>query len=175
VAIGFADAYPERVRTVVLSDTGPETRRSGALAAVGSSDRIGMVRGFRNAAEALAFYEAAHPEWLPEFRDLHVRYQLRRNWAGKLVLKADRELLWILGSIAKNETAALWDATSRITALTLLCVGETSAFFDDALVQRMQAEFPALTVQYFKTGHYIPRERPGDFIAAVREFFAKHH
>lgn len=174
VVIGWAGMFRDRVRTLALSDTGPETPRAGAMQAKSTQDRAGDVRGFRNDAEALAFYEEAHPEWLPEFRELHVRHQLRRNWANKLVFRADPDLFWILGSIAKSETATLWEASANITAPTLLCVGETSPFFDEELVDRMQNEFQDLTVQYFKTGHYIPRERPDDFVRALRAFLSEH-
>jgi pimeloyl-ACP methyl ester carboxylesterase len=170
IAVAFAAECPERVMHVVLSDTGPETTRAGALAAVDIVGGAQDIRGFRNEDEAIAYFEKAHPEWLPEFRTLHLHYQLRLNWAGKLVFKADPDLFWILGSVAKRETPILWEAAAKIAVPTLLCVGESSPFFDDELIERTQAGFRNLTVQYFPTGHYIPRERPVEFVDAVREF-----
>jgi pimeloyl-ACP methyl ester carboxylesterase len=173
IAVAFAGRYPDRVRHVVLSDTGPETTRAGALAARDVVGGAGNIRGFRNEAEALEHFEKVHPEWLAEFRELHVRWQLRRNWAGKLVFKADPDLFWILGSVAKDETAVLWENAGRITAPVLLCIGERSAFFDADVVERTKAGFRALEVRYFPTGHYIPRERPAEFTEAVRQFLSR--
>jgi len=32
---------------------------------------------------------------------------------------------------------------------------------------------PNATAQWFETGHYIPREQPGEFTRSLAEFFAE--
>lgn len=171
IAIAFAAEHPERVRRVLLSDTGPEVPRAGALAAREIVGSTGDIRGFRDESEALAHYERLHPEWQPEFRELHAAHQLRQNWAGKLVFKADPDLFWITGSIGLKEIPYLWECCEKITAPTLLLASRPGPFVDDELADRFVAAVPNGAVQWVETGHYIPREAPEVFLAAVRRFF----
>lgn len=173
IAIAFAGQHATSVRHLVLSDTGPETTRAGALMAKDVVGGAGEMRGFRDESEALAYFERIHPEWQNEFHWLHVRHQLKQNWAGKLIFKSDPQVFWILGSVAKNESPLLWEMAGKVSAPTLLCVGDKSPFFDEELIRRTQEGFSDLTVRHFPTGHYIPREQPDEFVSALRGFFGE--
>ena len=170
IGIAFAAEHPELVRRLVLSDTGPELAPTAARYNQALLASTGDVRGFRSEEDALAHYREIHPEWQPVFHDLHVRHQLRRNWAGKLVFKSDPELFWLSGSAGSREIPYLWEAAARIAAPTLILRGRRSPFLDEAIVERMTAAIPDATVVVTETGHYIPREDPEAFIAAVRRF-----
>jgi pimeloyl-ACP methyl ester carboxylesterase len=170
VGIAYAGEHPDTVRRLVLSDTGPETPREGAKAAQAIVGSTGEVRGFRNRADALAHFQRLHPEWQPIFHDLHVRYQLRENWAGKLVFKADPDLFWMTGSAGLRETPYLWEMAGQITAPTLVLWGQRSGFFDDAIIARMRELLPTMEVARPATGHYIPREDPEEFLRLVNDF-----
>ena len=170
IAIGYAGAHPDDISMLLLSDTGPEVPREAAMFA---RDIVGAAfesRGFKDEAAALAFFEEKHPEWQPVFRELHVRHQLRKNWAGKLVFKSDPDVFWITGGIGLKEIPHLWEMVAAIQCPTLIMWGKTSPFFDDALVERMTSSMKDAHVEQFDTGHYIPRERPDEFVAAVERF-----
>jgi pimeloyl-ACP methyl ester carboxylesterase len=169
VAIAVAGERPETIISLSLSDAGPQTTKDGALA---MRDFITSTTGltFKDEDDARAFYWSQHPEWQPEFIELHVKHQLRRNWAGKLVLKADPDLQWITGSVSIPDVAYLWDMCANLLMPTLLMVGRTSNIFDEELVEKIAAAMPRATVQWFDTGHYIPRERPVEFTSALLDF-----
>jgi pimeloyl-ACP methyl ester carboxylesterase len=169
VAIAVAGERPETIKSLSLSDAGPQTTKDGALA---MRDFITSTTGltFKDEDDARAFYWSQHPEWQPEFIELHLKYQLRRNWAGKLVLKADPDLQWITGSASVPDVAYLWEMCANLSMPTFLMVGRTSNIFDEELVDKIAGAMPRATVQWFETGHYIPRERPVEFTGALLEF-----
>lgn len=173
VALSVAGERPDLVKKLILSDAGPETTRAGAEFMRDFIQRTVSIRGFRNADEAREYYVSEHPTWVEEFIDLHVEHQLRRNWAGKLVLKADPDVQWITGSASLPDIPYLWEMCRRIQMPTLLMVGRTSNVLDEGLVDRMVAAFGNGEALWFDTGHYIPRERPVEFTAAIEEFFAR--
>jgi pimeloyl-ACP methyl ester carboxylesterase len=131
------------------------------------------LRGFRSAEEARKFYLGFHSEWVPEFIDLHARYQLRRNWAGKLVLKADPDIQWLTGSISLPDVEYLWEISAELSMPTLLMVGRSSNVIDAEVVDRMLAVMPNAAVRWFDTGHYVPRERPDEFLEVLLNFLAQ--
>lgn len=173
IGIVFAGRHPTRVRRLVLSDTGPEFPAEAAeFAANVVSSAGGAVRGFADEAEALAYYQRMHPEWQPIFWDLHVRHQLRRNWAGKLVFRADPDLFWLLGSAGRRDDALVWEQVDLLTMPTLVLWGERSPFFNEDIARRMLERMEDGRLVRTPTGHYIPREAPDRFLAIVRDFLA---
>jgi len=170
IGIAFAAEHPHLVRRLVLSDTGPELAPQAAKYNQALLASTGHIRGFRNAEEALALYRRLHPEWKPVFHDLHVRHQLRQNWTGRLVFKSDPELFWLSGSAGTREIPYLWEAAARVRAPTLILRGRRSPFLDDRIVERMMSVMADARVVVTETGHYIPREDPGEFVRLVRGF-----
>jgi len=172
VAIAVAGEKPDTIRRLALSDAGPANSPSGAVAMRDFIQATTNLRGFRDEEEARAFYVSFHPEWRSDFIDLHVQHQLRRNWAGKLVPKADPDVQWITGSVSLPDVAYLWDASTRLTMPTQLLVGRRSNVLDEPVVERMLAAMPNATVRWFDTGHYVPREAPEEFIEVLSDFLA---
>lgn len=171
VAVATAAEWKGRVGKIVMSDGGPEMARTG------------MERGSRKARErlartsfasrkaALGFYEEAHPEWQPVFRELHAEHQLRHNWAGELVERADPELLWAALGAGLRDNEYLWECVNRLDCETLLLWGATSPYFNDTLVAEYHERFgDRFTDQRCDTGHYIPREQPDAFCQKVEAF-----
>jgi pimeloyl-ACP methyl ester carboxylesterase len=170
VAIAVAGEKPETVKTLALSDAGPANSPSGATAMRDFIQATTNLRGFRNAADARAFYVGFHPEWREDFIDLHVQHQLRRNWAGKLVPKADPDIQWITGSVSLPDVTYLWEMSALLTMRTLLLVGRSSNVLDEAVVEKMLAVMPNSAVEWFDTGHYVPREDPVGFTRVLADF-----
>lgn len=174
VAIAVAGERPEMIRTLALSDAGPQNSTSGAVAMRDFLTETTNLRGFRNEEEARAFYFGYHPEWQPEFIDLHVRHQLRRNWAGKLVPKQDPDLQWIAGSISLPDVKYLWKMAAKLTMPTLLMAGRTSNVIDAAVVEKMLATMPNSRGTWFEAGHYFLREKPQEFLDCLQGFLSEH-
>lgn len=173
IAIAYAGEHPDDVTHLMLSDTGPETPASTAKDVGNFIAGTNDTRGFRSEEEALEHYREAHPEWQPIFHDLHARHQVRENWAGKLVLRSDPDMYWIMRGAGLKEVPYLWDMAGKITAPTLVMRGVTSPFFNDDILERMQAVIERVEVATFETGHYIPREDPDGFVEAIRAFLAR--
>jgi pimeloyl-ACP methyl ester carboxylesterase len=173
VAIAIAGERPDFVKKLALSDAGPATTREGAEFMRDFIQRNTNLRGFRTEEEVRAFYVAQHPEWVEEFIDLHVQHQVRVNWAGKFVLKADPDVQWITGSASLPDIPYLWDMSANLTMPTLLMIGRTSNVLDPELVDKMVATMPGAEALWFETGHYIPREQPVQFTQALVDFFAR--
>lgn len=172
VAIAVAGERPETVRSLALSDAGPANSASGAVAMRDFIQATTNLRGFRDEDDARKFYLGFHPEWREDFIDLHVKYQLRRNWAGKLVPKADPDVQWITGSVSLPDVEYLWKMSENLTMPTLLLVGRRSNVLDEGVVEKMLAAMPAAEVRWFDTGHYVPREDPEGFTKVLVEFLA---
>jgi pimeloyl-ACP methyl ester carboxylesterase len=171
VGIVLAGDEPDLVDTLVLSDAGPEfseTAMEFARRVVRSAGDD--VRGFDDEDAALAYYQAMHPEWSPEFWHLHVRHQLRRNWAGKLVFRADPDHIWLLENAGPEDDPYVWERLGHVTAPTLILWGQRSPFLTDDIVGRMLDALPDGRLVRTDSGHYIPREAPAEFSRVVREF-----
>jgi pimeloyl-ACP methyl ester carboxylesterase len=172
VGIAVAGERPETIKRLALSDAGPANSASGAVAMRDFIQATSNLKGFRDEADARAFYVRMHPEWREDFIDLHVRHQLRRNWAGKLVTKSDPDVQWITGSVSLPDVAYLWEMSALLTMPTLLMVGRTSNVLDEEVVAKMLDVMPSAEARWFDTGHYVPREAPEEFTQVLGEFLA---
>lgn len=173
--LGFAHGgiYPDDVSAMVLCETAPELPKSAAMYASSVVAGGTESRGFNTLEEASAHFRKLNPEWLEEFYALHARYQLRKNWAGKYVAKADPDLYWITRGAGLREVPYLWEQAGRIVSPVLLVWAQKSHFFDDELISRLRKTIPApVTVSRPPTGHYTQREQPqlfADLVTALIE------
>jgi pimeloyl-ACP methyl ester carboxylesterase len=170
VGIAVAGERPDTIRSLTLSDAGPSNSASGAVAMRDFIQATTNLRGFRNEDDAREFYLSFHPEWQPEFIDLHVQHQLRRNWAGKLVPKADPDLQWITGGISLPDVEYLWQMAAKLTMPTQIMAGRTSNVIDEGVVDKMLATIPNSKVAWFDAGHYFLREKPQEFLTTLQTF-----
>jgi pimeloyl-ACP methyl ester carboxylesterase len=58
----------------------------------------------------------------------------------------------------------------QVRAPTLLLWSERAGFLDEGMVARYAEAFPDFRAVPSTAGHYIPRERPGEFCRAVLAF-----
>ena len=172
VAIVVAANVSIRIAGLVLSDTSPTIPSNGRSAI---SERAGarlLTRGFNTMDEVKALFDQDHPEWKPVFRVLHARHQVRRNWAGKLVYRADTELFWLYGSAGLRDEALLWRCAADVKAPTQLMWGARSAHVDSQVIDRMRRTVKHFQDTRFETGHFIPREAPSEFVDKLLDFIA---
>jgi pimeloyl-ACP methyl ester carboxylesterase len=170
IAIAYTGENPGRVGHLVLSDTGPAVTRNGTAAARAIVSAPFEARGFKNSEEAAAFFVKLYPEWRSDFIDLHVEHQLKRNWSGRLSFKADPELYWLLGSAGAKESDRVWEGFLKIEVPILLIRGSSSPFVDDELIDRFKAANGNFSYVDIDAGHYVPREKPDEFLSALAGF-----
>lgn len=170
VAILMASRRPQLVRRMVLSDTGPEVSRQAAINVRDRALAGLQKRGYGSASDAMDEIRTRQPSWQPEFHELYVKYQYRRNWVDKLVSKADPELFWLTGSASSREEPGLWNAWKTSMVPTLLLWGRESFFLDGATVKQMTDSRPDVQVVTFECGHYLSKEKPEDFNKWTSDF-----
>ena len=163
ISLALSRVQGEAIRQVILSDTGPEVARAGAEKSTTMAGRRLARRGYRSREEALEVYREDHPEWQPVFHALHATYQLRENWAGMFIERADPDLYWITRSAGRKDDAYLWECAESTTLPVTMLWGETSEYVNQELVDQMAARIKNFAHKRFPTGHYIPREMPGEF------------
>lgn len=170
VALAVAATDRLQVEHVLLSDMGPEAPR--LLSRVPSTDASpsAEVRGYRDETEVLAHFRALHPQWKPIFVQLHARYQVRLNWAGKLVPCADPDLFWIRGAAGRRDDGYLWECCASIQAPVHMMWAATEPFVDDAIIDRMHAAMSQFSDEKLDCGHYIPRQHPDYFLERLVGF-----
>ena len=163
VALAVAASDRLQVDHVLLSDMGPEVSLSKARLSQASAADQSEVSGFREEAEVLAYFSEMHPRWKPIFVQLHARYQMRRNWAGKLVPCADPDLSWIRGAAGRRDDEYLWECFGSIEGPVHMMWAAEEPYLDDAIIDRMHAMKSGFTDEKLDCGHYIPRQHPDYF------------
>ena len=173
IGMAYGGEHGDTLTHLGLSDAGPEVSRAAALQirdqSVGAAQEV---HGFRSKDEVKEYFRESTAEWQPIFQDLHAEHQVRLNWAGKWIWKADPEIYWIGGSVGKRETPYLWDMCAQIPIPTLILWGENSTLLTKDIVDRMVDAIPKVSVRSFETGHQIAREKPEEYIAALQEYLA---
>ncbi|MFC2034907.1 alpha/beta fold hydrolase [Chloroflexota bacterium] len=167
--IGYAGTYPETVKHAIISDIGPEMSQSGSKRA--NTQLLSPPMAFRSEDEAIEYFRQIGPKYTLE-QILHtIKYELRVNWAGKLVFKRDIDVLWVTGSAGKKESPMVWELLSKMTCSTLVIRGAESDILSPEIAERMMSVLPnGKFVEIPNTGHPIPVEDPIAFEIEVRRF-----
>jgi len=94
---------------------------------------------------------------------------LRCGDDGRLVLRTDPRLAGFLESLWQAEEEQ-WRCWRNLTMPTLVIWGEGSPYYD-AETTRQMAESPNVSQIVFPDcGHYVPREKPKEFLEALTAF-----
>ena len=131
-------------------------------------------RGFRSPQEAFEWFQEQEPERSPDDLWRRVKYQLRLNWAGRLVWKTDPELFWLTGSTALQEGPFLWDCLPRIPCKTLALRGAQSYVLDHDQAERMASLIPnanGTLKEIPDAGHGLFSEQPERCLDVLNDFF----
>ena len=164
----FAAAHPERVRRLVVIDTGPES----------DPDGIARIRTNLQGPDTFGTVDEALTEarrWFPRADDTLLRLRVEHN----LREQSDGSLTWRTASEVRRGTAPRddhtaeqrWAAWRDLRIPTRLVHGADSDILTDALVARFTAGHPTVTVtRIADAGHSIPLEQPQVLAAAVVAF-----
>ncbi|MBI4298770.1 MAG: alpha/beta hydrolase [Chloroflexi bacterium] len=159
---------------LVLGDYGPMPDQSeeGKRVARRRMQRSGeRPRGFRSPEEAFEWFQEQEPERQPDELYRRIKYELRLNWAGKLVWRADPEIFWLTGSTGLKEGPFLWDCLARISCKTMVLRGSQSDVLDGAQAKRMASLIPhGILREVPETGHGLFIEQPERCIEILKEF-----
>ena len=163
---------------LVLGDYGPMPDQSeeGKRVARERMQSIGgqRPRGFRSPTEAFEWFQEQEPERSPDELWRRVKYQLRLNWAGRLVWKTDPELFWLTGSTALQEGPFLWDCLPRIPCKTLVLRGAQTHVLDFDQAERMASLIPngnGTLKEIPDAGHGLFTDQPERCLDVLNDFF----
>lgn len=162
------------LRTVTLSDTGPEVSREGALKAKSIAATGSTSKHFRDQAAVAAALRAEHPDWAQEAVDLRAELLYRENWAGRWVPRGDPEVEHLLGRAGLKEVDDMWAGLAATTVPTLLIRGMKSFLLDDELAKRMCDALPQPTLAELDLTHDMLYVRP-DLVADTIDGFLRAH
>jgi pimeloyl-ACP methyl ester carboxylesterase len=175
VATLFAARNPERVRSLVLVDTGPALGADAWRRA--SGDLSEQARAHDSVAEYRKLLGLAYPLAAPAALDRLASTSLVRRRDGRFEPKLDPVLLELLGTEEQlRETeAALWDALAKLRCPVLLARGERSAMLPEAVARRMVEEViaDARLAQIRSAGHAVALDNGPALSAEIAAFLAR--
>lgn len=167
VALRFASLFPDRCSSLIMEDSGTESR----------PDRLLWIRNllagtptpFATRESAKEFFEKNYANDPMTGGFLHANLETKEN--GTLDWRFHAP-----GMIETVETGRATDATEEIRSLscpTLLIRGGRSKEFTADEAARMQALRPSIKlVEIAGAGHFVHAEKPTEFSAALTNFLA---
>ena len=163
----WASRHPDKLKGLVIVDTGPQTQRPG-------QDRI---RRFQELPDELGSFEEFAQrvqEYTGRSREQvmgALKHSIRQRPDGKWTWKYDKLLRTSGHRPGSWPPEQLWECISRITCPTLVLRGSRSDIFQEETMARMQSVIPdCATVTIENAGHLVQGDNPADFVAAVQEF-----
>jgi pimeloyl-ACP methyl ester carboxylesterase len=174
VSMVLCGRAPDRFRTVTLADTGPEVSRAAALQARDAGKAKQQADGFRDLDAVREYVRTGNPRFPEEAVEIRATQLYLRNWAGKYVMRGDREVTWILGSAGLREVPDMWKGLETVSAPLLLIHAMESFLLDDELARRMLNSIADPTYVRLPADHYAMYNAPDLFAAALDEFLAAH-
>ncbi|MCS7207822.1 MAG: alpha/beta hydrolase [Dehalococcoidia bacterium] len=171
-AFVYAARYPQRVRTLVVADTGPEVNRAG-------TDRIGrfmasadVLDSFDAFVERTKRYNPLRPEWLIRGS---LRHNLKQLPDGRWTWKYDpalRDPTQRIRRMAPSDT--LWEAWRALRCPVLLVRGAESDVLAPHTAQEMAKALPhCQLVTIPQAGHLVPGDNPPAWEQALTAFLTQ--
>ena len=174
VATLFAAAYPERILSLVLVDTGPALEASGTSQVVDDVESalrsFGRVAGFRQQLGQI------HPKGDPEILDRLAATSLVERIDGRYEPALDPGVLG-LGSEGTDLVALereLWESLGRVSAPVLVVRGGVSAILSEKVAREMVDEVlpDGRLVTIPEAGHAVMIDQGAELAAAICGFVA---
>ena len=166
----WASRHPEKVRSLVIVDTGPQAAPQGR-------NRIQQFRELPDELDTLDEFAERVQDYTGRSREQTLgalKYSIRQRADGKWTWKYDK-LLRTPGQQSPTwSSEQLWECVGRITCPTLVVRGGESDIFAEATMQRMQEVIPnCATVTVPRAGHLVAGDNPADFLVAVQDLLGR--
>ena len=171
-ALVFAEAFPERVKALLLEDVGPGSSASSEGAERIRRELSTTPLNFGSRAAALAFWRESRPTASEQ--------SIQDRVANTMVEHPDGSITWRidLAGIAEArlnadpaKTIDLWPGVKSLTCPTLVMRGANSDYLSKPTLMAMAQANGRITAREISgASHYVHDDNFQEFIAAVREF-----
>ena len=163
----FASLHPEKVKALVIVDTGPQMGTQGEA----------RIRRFRELPDELDSYQefaTRVQEYTGRPREQvlgALKYSIRERPDGKWTWKYDKLLRTADYRPESWATEKLWDCVASIQCPTLIIRGGESDIFSPEVMEKMLQVIPQSTSAVVqRAGHLVAGDNPVDFLKALRTF-----
>jgi len=169
VALAYAAANPRQVSKLIIVDIGPEfSPRSEAR--LKETSRLRRAE-YGSLNEVTDYLKLVDPPASRSRLSREAAWLTRRTPRGRFVWKHDYRQAGRGSRLKAADTAGRWATVRALECPTLLIRGERSDILDAGVARRMVAAIPdAELVTIAGAGHYLHRDRPRLFSAAVGRF-----
>ncbi len=168
VAFLYAARNPDRVKRLVLGDTGPEMLGVG-LSRIRAT--VQMRETFDSLEDAFEWAHKMNPRPPEAAQRERTRANLMQRDDGKWTWRYDPALRKPNPPIVRPDANAQWHALRQIKCPTLIVRGVETDVLGRETVERMVREIlDARLVELPKSGHQVPFDNPEAFLRAVNEF-----
>jgi pimeloyl-ACP methyl ester carboxylesterase len=161
----YTSRHPEKVKALVIVDTGPQIRSQGE----------GRIRGFRELIDELDTYQEFADriqQYTGRTRDQvmgALKYNIRQRSDGKWTWKYDKLLRTPGNRPAGWPVEKLWECVAGIKCPTLIVRGSESDIFSNETMEKMLEVIPDSTaVTVPRAGHLVAGDNPVDFLKAFQ-------
>ena len=174
VATLFAAAHPDRVRALVLVDTGPSLSESAWRWS--SADAAEAARSYASVEEYRELLGMLYPTGAATAVDRMAATGLVRRVDGRFEPKLDPILLDLVGSEdewAETEST-LWAALGKVQCPTLLVRGSRSAMLEEETAQRMvKSALSNARLERVPAGHAVAVDAAPEFARVLTGFLER--
>lgn len=162
VAMNLAVGHPDRVQKLIVVDIAPRPY---------NMENYVVLQGLN----AIAIDEVTSRQQADEMLAAHVdEPDVRQFLLKNLQRKPEGGFKWKLNlpAISKNiENIGLpLQFEGKFEKPTLFVRGSRSGYVRDKDIEVINAIFPLATVETLDTGHWVPAEKPGEFVSVVKKW-----
>lgn len=170
-ALLYSAAHRDRIRSLVIEDSGPTAADTGAGTARIIQELQSTPTRFETLAAARKYWRSIRPNITEQALDNRILNTIVSLPGGGWGWSYD--LTGITTARLAQPPADLWPAVEQLTSPTLLIRGEQSDYCTIEIAEQMRERQPAIhTVTISDAGHYVHDDRPAEFRQAVRRFLA---
>lgn len=166
----WASNNSPKLKSLVIVDTGPVAQSRGR-------NRIQNFRELPDELDTFEEFASRVQEYTGRTREQTLgalKYSIRQRADGKWTWKYDKALRTSGRDERQWSSEQLWDAVAKLTCPTLVVRGGNSDIFAHETMVKMEEVIPDCSIVTVPdAGHLVAGDNPADFLAAVREHYAR--